>query len=230
MINKECPCKKKKCSGWGDCEACRERHAASNKKIPVYCERNSAISRCKHNSSVADLITLIRIVGTLVLVALKPLSAAFFCIYTLTGITDALDGWIARKTKTASDFGAKLDSIADMLFYAVMLVRIFPTLWSMLPKSIWYAVAAVFVIRISAYTAAALRYRLFASMHTYLNKLTGAAVFLAPFSLVTDFAVGYCWAVTVVAATASFEELIIHISSKNYNANRKSLLSIRERH
>ena len=79
--------------------------------------------------SCADMITLVRIAGTMALIFLRPLSAIFYWIYTLAGVTDALDGWIARKTKTASEFGARLDSIADLFFYAVMLVRIFPILW-----------------------------------------------------------------------------------------------------
>ena len=77
----------------------------------------------KHRFNTADEITLLRIVGTLGLVILIPSFATFFCVYTLTGLTDVLDGWIARKTKTSSDFGARLDSIADMLFYGAVLIQ-----------------------------------------------------------------------------------------------------------
>ena len=75
---------------------------------------------------IADIITMSCMAGTILLAFLRPLSAGFFLVYTLTGLTDVLDGWIARMTKTASDFGAKLDSIADLLFYTVMLIRLFP--------------------------------------------------------------------------------------------------------
>ena len=76
----------------------------------------------------ANAITLLRISGTAVLLFLRPFSPAFFVVYTLTGVTDVLDGFVARKTGTASDFGAKLDSAADLLFYGVMLLKIFPVL------------------------------------------------------------------------------------------------------
>ena len=69
-----------------------------------------------HKWNTADIVTLFRMAGTLLLVFLQPLSAGFFLVYSLTGVTDVLDGWIARKTKTASDFGARLDSIADLLY------------------------------------------------------------------------------------------------------------------
>lgn len=168
----------------------------------------------RHKLSVADVITIFRIAGTLVLAFLRPLSPVFYCVYAMTGITDVLDGWIARKTHTASKFGAKLDSIADLLFYAVMLIRILPTLWSILPTSIWYAVAFILLVRIAAYVTAAVKHRQFASLHTYLNKLTGLAVFCIPFLLITKFAVGYCWAVAVIGAASSLEELIIHLRKK----------------
>lgn len=184
-------------------------------------------NRNKHRLNAADIITLLRIAGTVLLVALKPLSAEFFIIYALTGLTDALDGWIARKTKTAGNFGARLDSIADLLFYAVILIRVLPFLSVILPDEIWYFAAAVFCIRISAYITAAVKYRLFASLHTYLNKFTGIAVFLIPFFVITEYTAEYCWAVCAVAAAASLEELVIYLSSKAYCSNIKSILQKR---
>ena len=54
---------------------------------------------------------------------------------TISGLTDALDGWLARKLRCESAFGAKLDSVADLLFYAVMIFRILPILVSIFPIS-----------------------------------------------------------------------------------------------
>lgn len=179
----------------------------------------------KHTFTIADCLTTARMAGTVALVFLRPLSPAFFFLYALTGLTDVLDGWIARMTHTASDFGAKLDSAADLLFYAVMLLRVFPALWYLLPKIIWYLVAVSVAVRIAAYLTAALKYHQFASLHTWLNKLTGLAVFLVPFLLVTPWAAGYCWAVTAVAVAASLEELAIHLQRQTYRANTKSIFA-----
>ena len=180
----------------------------------------------KHRLNVADIITLLRIFGAVLLLLLKPLTPGFFCVYALTGLTDVLDGWIARKTKTAGEFGARLDSIADLLFYTVMLIRLLPVLLSKLPNDIWYAVAAVFCVRISAYVTAAIKYRRFASLHTFLNKFTGVAVFLIPFLLITDGAVVFCFIVSAVAMAASLEELVIHIRCKEYSQNVKSIFYV----
>ena len=176
-----------------------------------------------NRANVPNMITLFRIVGTFVIFFLQPLSTCFFVIYTLTGITDVLDGWIARKTKTASEFGAKLDSIADLLFYTVILVRVLPILLSILPNKIWCAVAVIIIVRISAYIIAAIKYRRFASLHTYLNKLTGIAVFFIPFLLITVYVAEYCRVVSAIAAAASLEELVIHLSKHNYEPNTKSI-------
>ena len=180
-------------------------------------------NQIKHRLNAADIITLIRIFGAILLLIFKPLSAKFFLVYALTGITDVLDGWVARRLKINDDFGAKIDSVADLLFYAVTLFRVLPILWDLLPTEIWYAVAVVFGLRISAYITVAIKYRRFTSLHTYLNKLMGMAVFLIPFMLITQYAVGYCFAVSAVAAIASLEELVIHLMKPNYNADTKSV-------
>lgn len=177
----------------------------------------------RHKLNIADAVTLVRIAGTLALVFLRPLSAAFLWIYALTGLTDVLDGFIARRTHTASGFGARLDSVADLLFYALMLFRLFPILRDALPADILYAAAAVLLLRAAAYITAAVKYRLFASLHTCLNKLTGAAVFLLPFLLTTAHAAEYCRAVCVLAAAASLEELLIHLLRRDYRADVRSI-------
>ena len=178
--------------------------------------------------TLPNCITGLRMAGTLCLLFLRPLSPGFYGVYTLAGLTDALDGWIARWTNTASDLGARLDSIADLLFYAVMLAKIFPVLWGLLPAELWYGAAGVLVLRLCAYLTAAIRYRRFASLHTYLNKLTGAGVFAVPYVLAMIWAVPFCWGLCVVAALASLEELLLHLLRREYRANTKSIFA-RER-
>ncbi|MGN1444093.1 MAG: CDP-alcohol phosphatidyltransferase family protein [Acutalibacteraceae bacterium] len=182
-----------------------------------------------HKLSIADIITLFRIIGVVFLLALQPFSATFFCVYALTGLSDVLDGLIARKTHTESRFGARLDSIADLLLFVVILFRIFPFFRNTFPKSIWCIAAFILIIRITAYIIAAVKYRSFASLHTYLNKLTGILVFFIPFLLVTRYAVGYYWVVSAVAATAALEELAIHLKKQTYQADTKSIFQKKDR-
>ncbi len=173
--------------------------------------------------NTANVVTALRIVGSAILIFMHCPSVGFTVIYTLTGITDVLDGWIARKTGAAGRFGAKLDSVADLLFYAVMLIKFLPVLWQTLPVAIWYFVAAALAVRVSAYLVAAIRYRRFASLHTLLNKVTGGAVFLLPYALALSWERIYGWIVVVLAFVSSLEELCIHICRKSYCENVKTI-------
>ena len=177
-----------------------------------------------HQWNIADAMTLVRMAASALLLFLPLDSYWFFLAYTIAGVTDALDGWLARRTGKASEFGARLDSAADLLFYGVLLVRIFPVLWKLLPGEIWYVVTAAVLIRLASYTAAAVKYRRFAALHTWLNKLTGFGVFLLPFMLAFTDGVAYGWTVCALALAASAEELAIHLSRNKYCANRKSIL------
>lgn len=173
--------------------------------------------------TVPNCITAFRLVGAIAMIFLTPLSALFYVVYSLCGISDVLDGFIARATKSTSEFGAKLDSVADLTFYTVMLLKILPVLWKLLPRWIWFAVAAVVATRLASYLVAAARYRRFASLHTYLNKFTGAMLFAVPYFLSLPFAVGYCITVCAVGGISSLEELIMHIFAKEYNPGVKSI-------
>jgi len=173
--------------------------------------------------SIPNCITFLRIVGTMCLFFLEPFTPGFFVVYTLCGISDVLDGLIARLTKKTTELGAKLDSIADIMFYTVMLLRIFPVLWEVLPGGIWYFVAGILLIRCVSYITVAVKYKRFSAQHTYLNKLTGVFVFLVPYVLNHTGGVAVCFGVCVVACLASLEEFLIHLFSKEYNSKKKTL-------
>ena len=174
-------------------------------------------------ATVPNCITALRIVGTIGLLFTAPLSITFFVVYTLCGITDILDGWIARVTHSTSELGARLDSIADILFYAVAIIKLLPTLWKLLPTWIWYFVGGIVLVRLIAYLAAAVKFHRFASLHTKMNKITGAAVFLLPYFLALPCAVPYCFVVVGIACISSVEELVLHLYRKEYHSNMKSL-------
>lgn len=156
-------------------------------------------------------ITAARMAGTAALLLVRPLTPGFYILYTLTGLTDVLDGWIARRTGTASDFGARLDSAADLLFYTVVLCRLFPILDARMPPEIWYAVGVVLLLRLLGYAVAAVRYRRFAALHTKLNKLTGLCVFSIAYLLDSPALVPVCCLICLLAAIAAGQELLLHL-------------------
>lgn len=173
--------------------------------------------------TLPNCITMFRIVGTACMVFTNPLKKAFYTIYTLCGISDILDGWIARRKNQTTELGSKLDSIADLTYYFVMALMILPELIRVLPGEIWYAVIAIVILRIASYLLVALRFHRFASTHTYGNKLTGAGVFGIPYFIATEFGVVYCIIACTVAGLATVEEFIIHLCMKTYDKRPKTL-------
>lgn len=72
-------------------------------------------------------------------------SVMFYLMYLLCGLSDMIDGTIARKTNTASKFGAKLDTAADFVFIVVSLVKILPVL----PIQRWLWIIVIAIIKVS---------------------------------------------------------------------------------
>ena len=173
---------------------------------------------------IPNMITAVRILGVILMLFVKPLSTPFVIIYTVCGLSDVVDGFVARALHCTSEFGAKLDSVSDLLFYFMMLIRVFPILFDVLPFWIWILVGVIIIIRVLQYIIVAVKFHRFASLHTYLNKITGAMVFLVPYSLLLHVIKPYSIIVCAVALLASAEELVIHITADEYK-NRKSVFT-----
>ena len=91
--------------------------------------------------TVPNMITLARLVciPLFVVVFFLPFrwaDVAGAAIFLVAGVTDALDGYLARRLQQTSRFGAFLDPVADKLIVAtalVMLVQEHATLWMSVP-------------------------------------------------------------------------------------------------
>ena len=126
-------------------------------------------------------ITLLRILCSLVLLFCMPLSLPFYVLYTAAGLSDIFDGWIARKTNTASKFGAKLDTFADIVFAAVTLIKLLPILELPVWIIIWVGVIAL--IKLVNLVIGFVRRHTLTAVHSVINKVTGALLFILPFTI-----------------------------------------------
>ncbi len=104
--------------------------------------------------TIPTLLTLFRIalIPVLMVVFYLPYSwthIAASLIFALGALTDWLDGWIARRYRMFSAFGAFLDPVADKLMVAValfLIVQGHPTPW----MALWAAVIVGREIAVSA--------------------------------------------------------------------------------
>ena len=132
-------------------------------------------------AGAANLITGIRILCSVALLFCPALSTAFFVLYLVAGLTDMIDGAVARKTGTASEFGARLDTAADVIFVVICLIKLLPTLDIPVWLSIWTAVIALIKVIniISGYVMG----KRFVSVHSLMNKITGILLLVLPLTL-----------------------------------------------
>ena len=158
-------------------------------------------------NNLANIITSTRIIGTVIMAFLPTLTMPFFIVYAYTGLTDVLDGFVARRLGTVSEFGSKLDSASDLLFYITMMLKILPLLIVTLPRGIMLTIYIIFGIRVIIYLYAWLFRHKFQASHAYLNKATGFLLYFVPFLLRTKVFTFYAGFICAIAAVAAFHEM-----------------------
>ena len=148
---------------------------------------------------MANLITIIRILCSLALLFCPVFSVAFYALYIIAGLTDIADGWVARRTNTVSEFGAKLDTVADVVFVAVCLVKLLPVMDIPVWLSVWIGIIAF--IKVINIVSGFVVQKQFVAVHSVMNKVTGLLLFALPLTL--SF-VDLKYSATVVCAVATF--------------------------
>ena len=153
----------------------------------------------------ANIITGSRVAFSLPLLIIPLSSAWFYILYLLCGLTDMIDGAIARKTGAVGKFGARLDTVADFVFMFVCWVKILPLMH--IPVSLWVWIIIVALIKILNIALVFIHKKKLISIHSVLNKITGFALFLLPLSLTfveTTYSVA---TICVLATLAAMQEV-----------------------
>lgn len=159
------------------------------------------------------------------ILAMLDLQRPFGLLFAAAALTDALDGYFARKLKLASEFGAWFDSFADNLIY--MSAPFW--LWLLLPdffhanKAIIIGLAAMYGLDLAT---GFYKYDLMVHYHLWSSKLAAIALF-------GFFAWAFIWQPNQTAffVTASLvgisllEEIAVTLTSKKHESDRKSFFS-----
>ena len=130
---------------------------------------------------MANALTICRIALSIALLIPDAFSPAFFSIYALAGLTDMLDGYVARRTSSESELGARLDSVADLVLVVICLVKILPVID--VPMWLWIWVAAIVLVKVVNVASGLVVEKRLVMPHTIANKVAGFVVFLVPFAI-----------------------------------------------
>ena len=130
---------------------------------------------------IANIITGSRIIFSLPLLFISLSSAWFYILYLLCGLTDMIDGAIARRTGAVSKFGARLDTASDLVFTLVCGIKVLPLIH--LPVWLWVWITLIALIKILNITLVFIQKKKLISIHSVLNKITGFCLFLLPLTL-----------------------------------------------
>ncbi len=176
-------------------------------------------------STWPNRVTLLRFAAVPVLFVLssagKP--TAFITCLVLALATDVLDGFLARRMGLVSEFGARLDTFADLAIYIALPIctwRLWPDL---LAREIGFVVVAVLSYALPV-LAGLTKYGRVAAYHTWSAKI--AAVLMAatviPF-LAFQIVVPFRFA-TAVFALAGIENIVITVLLPEWIPNVKSII------
>ena len=130
---------------------------------------------------MANSITIVRIICSIAMLFVPVFSPAFYALYITAGVSDMVDGAVARKTGTVSDFGSKLDTAADIVLVTVCLIKMIPVLDIPVWLIIWTAVIAL--IKVINIVSGYVMRKEFVAVHSVINKVTGITLFLFPLTL-----------------------------------------------
>ena len=123
-----------------------------------------------------NVISVLRIAGSISLLFCDITGWPFWVLYALCGISDMVDGWLARNLHAETKAGAFMDSVADIIFVACCAIRLLPVLE--IPTWLWIWAGVIVAIKIVNQISTLVIYKRLCFPHTWANKLTGLLLFL----------------------------------------------------
>ena len=184
--------------------------------------------------TVPNLLTGFRFVAAPIMLwlAWHDYGLAFMSLLAVAFLTDMLDGFVARLTGQVTQFGATLDSWADVITYLTIAVSCW-WLWPVIVERELLYVGLIVASCLLPAGAGLIKYGRFTSYHTWGVKLAAASMGLTLYIL---FFGGPVWPfrlAAIVCILAAFEEIAITLLLSEPESNVRSfwdVLKIRIKH
>ncbi|MDB5008632.1 MAG: CDP-alcohol phosphatidyltransferase [Mucilaginibacter sp.] len=180
----------------------------------------------RRNYYIVNGITVYRILAApvLLLLVLSARYEAFKWMLLVSFFTDAVDGYLARRFKTVSVLGARLDSIGDDLTVSMAIIGIIKLNYDFIVNElIWIAVLLLLFLfqMIAAFT----RYGKMTAFHTYIAKVAAVvqAAFLISFFFVAKPLYTLFYLTAFITCVDLLEEIVLVFILPVYRLNVKGL-------
>ena len=153
---------------------------------------------------IPDLLSMSRIVLCLPLLLVDAMTVPFWVLYLIAGLTDMLDGFLARRWGVESKFGARLDSLADFVFVLTVGYKFFPLL--KLPATLWMMIGLIALVKtVNAISSYVVKHKI-EFLHTKVNKLTGFLLFIGMMTVGQSYFIPVAWVIACIALFAAIQE------------------------
>ena len=171
---------------------------------------------------VPNVLSIMRLILIIPLMLLTPLELPFMIIYVVAGVSDMIDGSIARKFNVTSQFGAALDGGADILLVLVVLFRLIP----LIEISNWIFIWIIFavIMKLSSSVIGYIRHKQIIFLHTYAGKTFIFMLFLFPVFYLFFEADTILIVLLIIAMFVFAEDIYINATSTEVNLDDKGLL------
>lgn len=171
---------------------------------------------------IPNFITISRMFLSLMLPFIIHQPELFLFVFLLCGITDILDGYLARKWGVNNNLGAKLDSIADTMLFLIMTYLAIRLLGDRISSFI-PIILVIIVVRFFNVIFAYTKYGCFLMVHTLANKATGLCIYGVILIYQIIPRMEFVWIAFTIAFLSAIEETLLHITQKYPDPERKGL-------
>ena len=151
-----------------------------------------------------NILSASRIALCLPLLMADAMTLPFWVLYVIAGTTDMLDGFLARRWGVESNFGARLDSLADFVFVLAVGYKLFP--WLKLPVALWMMIGLIVLVKASNAVSAYIVKHKMVFLHTKANKLTGFLLFIGLMAIGQSYFIPVAWVIACIALFAAIQE------------------------
>ena len=130
---------------------------------------------------IANIITGFRVMISIALLFCPVFSPVFYTLYLIAGLSDMIDGTIARRMNTVGEFGVRFDTAADFVFVVVCLIKLLPKI--SMPAWLYVWIVLISLIKIINIVSGYIVQKKLVAVHSVMNKVTGGLLFILPLTL-----------------------------------------------